>query len=538
MNEQEIEGQLARLAHSDEGIRSPETLRRFMHSLEGGSAKPNPASRVVSHGPLKWRMPGMTALRAIGSLAVTVFVAAVLLVAVVPRQSSTRGLVTAAGPTFGASSWTKLFSFAASSQGDARATAMRQSDGLIYGLVYHNVEHQTARWGTYSGPQVSVAQTVDGRKWTLGDALSDPVVTLNVPPMDSSSAYNAVAKRGNRWVVVGGLVGAPAQVALGDGNQPVQSVGMAWVSDDGISWRQPSSAQFPGYELQDVVATDWGFVATGIRSDGSEFGIWTSSNGETWQAALLPAATAAYSLAGISFDPAGGYLVVGQDGAQDKVPLTLALFHSLNGHEWTETKETKETATLVAADLATSYENGAWTVNMVAVDRIKAATSERQPVWEAHLETVSSPDGVSWTSKDPSTEFEWPPLIYSVRVPHGTEMVGFAAAAQGPGSTQPATAATGPVLAATAAVTSPATPGPTGSQSATASGQTTGAELEFQAIRIGRTVDLSSWTPAGTGPSGVPTDALATANGPLLFVYQRDDLTSSEWVEVWSAPWP
>jgi len=219
--------------------------------------------------------------------------------------------------------------------------------------------------------------------------------------------------------------------------------------------------------------------------------------------------------------------------------VSLVSVHSCPLSEWTETKETKETATLVAADLATSYENGAWTVNMVAVDRIKAATSEQQPVWEAHLETVSSPDGVSWTSKDPSTEFEWPLLIYSVRVRHGTEMVGFAAAAaQGPGSTQPATAATGPVLAATAAVTSPATPGPTGSMSATASGQTTGAELEFQAIRIGRTVDLSSWAPAGAGPSGVPTDALATANGPLVFVYQRDDSTSSEWVEVWSAPWP
>jgi hypothetical protein len=34
------------------------------------------------------------------------------------------------------------------------------------------------------------------------------------------------------------------------------------------------------------------------------------------------------------------------------------------------------------------------------------------------------------------------------------------------------------------------------------------------------------------------TSRLHQDAGPLVFVYQRDDLTSSEWVEVWSAPWP
>jgi hypothetical protein len=55
---------------------------------------------------------------------------------------------------------------------------------------------------------------------------------------------------------------------------------------------------------------------------------------------------------------------------------------------------------------------------------------------------------------------------------------------------------------------------------------------------VGRTVDFSSWTDAGAGPSGVPTDAVATSDGLLVFVYRSNGDDSLEWVEVWSAPWP
>ncbi len=537
MNEQEIENRLARLARSDENISSPETLRGYMRSLEAGTVKGKTEGLVDSRGPLRWGMPGLTAVRAIGSLALTAIIAGALLVAVAPRSSSTLSLATAApGPTFGASSWTRLFSFPASSSGYARATGMRQSDGLIFGFIsVEGPEHQSAQWGTFWRPQVLVAQTVDGRKWTLGDPLPDPVLTMNLPPMDASSAYNDVAKRGSRWVVVGGLVGVPAEVAIGDGNQPVQSIGMAWVSEDGISWQQPSSAQFPGYELDGVAATDWGFVATGVQSDGKGFGVWTSSDGATWRAALLPTATAAQPMGAVSFDPAGGYLVLAQDGDASKGAQTLESFHSVDGREWTEATVKMDTGVFVGG-LSTSYENGNWTIDVVEASPVGGLTSDGLPKWEARLEKVVSADGVTWTSKGTSAEFAFPTsLHYQVRVRHGSETVGFAVAESGGGSGQLATAgATGPIPAPTMAVGSgdAGTPAPTEGPVASPSGQAT------QTISLGRTVDLTSWIPAGTGPSGVPTAAVATTDRLLLFVSQDDSTAGTEWVEVWSAPWP
>ena len=536
MNEQEIEAGLARLARSTESIGSPEALRRYMRSLEAGASKAKTAGPIGFGGPIRWRMPGLTGVRAAGSLAVTAIIAGILLVAVVPRGSSTLSLATPApGPTFGASSWTKLSSFPALSIGYAGAMAMRQSDGLIYGLVMDGaLERQSARWSSSSN-QFSVAHSVDGRAWTVGGPLPDPVRDLDLPPMDSWSAYNDVVKRGTRWVVVGGLVGAPAEVAIGDGNQPVQSIGMAWVSDDGISWQQPSSARFAGYELYGVVSTGWGFVATGVRSDGKGFGIWTSSDGATWQAALLPAATAAQPIGAISFDPAGGYLVIARDGDASKGAQTLESFQSVDGHEWAEATVGMDAGVFVG-DLSTSYENGNWTIDVIEGRPVGGITPDASPKWDARLEKFISSGGTIWTSVGTSAEFPYPPsLDYRVWVRHGSEIVGFGVAEPGYGSAQLAgPGATRDIPAATTWVGSgdTGTVLPTEGPVASPSGQVE------QAVSMGRTVDLASWTPAGTGPSGTPIAAVATTDRLLVFVAQYDYTAGTEWVEVWSAPWP
>jgi hypothetical protein len=529
VNEQEIEGQLTRLARSDGSVRAPESLHRFMHSLEASPAK-HRSGWVSLRRSLSVRLPGLKLAHATAGLAATAVIAALVLTAVLASHSSRQPISAGPAPTFAASSWTKLYSFPASSAGSARATAMRQSDGLIYGLVSSSVERQTTRWGTYQSQQVSVAQTADGRKWTISDPLSDLVVTLDDPPMDASMAYNAVAKRGSTWVVVGGLVGAPAQVAIGDGNQPVKSIGLTWVSSDGISWRQPSSAQFPGYELMGVVATDSGFAATGMMTDGSGFALWTSPDGINWQSALAVGATSAVMMGAFEFDSAGGYLAIGVEETGWNAPGTLVLFHSVDGRRWTDS--VAEVTHGVAGGLTTSYVNGRWRVDIMVADQQvgNASTS----TWNAHLETLTSSDGVAWSWEQPSTEFRSSPIEYGVQVRHGSETIGLSvSSASGAGTTVTTTGTaepTGPWLAPTQAVPSP-------EPSATPSAQAS-SPIAASTTVVGRTVDFSSWTDAGAGPSGVPTDAVATSDGLLVFVYRSNGDDSLEWVEVWSAPWP
>jgi hypothetical protein len=534
VNEQEIEGQLIRLARSDENVHAPESLRRFMQSLEASPAKPA-FGRVSLRRSLSLRVPRLRLARAAAGLAATAVIAALVLTAVLASHSSRQPATAGPAPTFAASSWTKLYSFPVSNSGYGRATAMRQSDGVIYGLLSSSgVWQQSARWGTWQSSQVSVVQSGDGRKWTVSAPLSDLVATLDYPPMDATMAYNAVAKRGSIWVVVGGLVGVPAQVAISDGNQPVESIGLTWVSSDGSSWRQPSSGQFPGYELMDVVTTDSGFAATGIKTDGSGFAVWTSTDGISWQSAVTVGATSARTMGAIQFDSAGGYLAIGEETTGWNAPMTLVMLHSSDGQHWTSSVADK-TLQMVAGTGTTSYVNGRWQVNIIIADQqLGSQTANGPAAWNEHLETLTSSDGVAWSWDQPSTEFQSNAFGPWVTVRHGAEFVGLGAGTSADaGTTSTATAApvvTGPVIARTEAVPSPA---PSATPSAQAS-----SPIAAQATVVARTVDFSSWTDAGAGPDGFVTAAVATSDGLLVFVYRSNSEDTQEWVEVWSAQWP
>jgi len=535
MNEQEMEVRLERLARSGEDICAPEPLRRFMRSLEAGTVEATPVIRGARRGRFHWGLPGLMAVRAAATVAVTALIAGALLIAVVPAHSSPVAPPTpVAGPTFSASSWSRLYSFPASSGGFSQVTGMRQSDGLIYGLVARTgPEQQSARWGNFTGAEYLVAQSADGRNWTLGEPLSDPVLTMDLPPMDATAAYRAIAKHGSRWVVVGGVDGAPAAVAISDGNQPVESIGMAWVSDDGLSWRQPSSARFPGYKFTNVAATSWGFIATGSRADSTGFGVWTSSDGVDWQVAVEPTGTSTGSV-DIEFDPAGGYLAIAADAATTDGAtgsLKVAIFHSGDGHEWTQAK-TKLNLSL-GSGVQVVHENGAWTINISVYDGPTGTTPDGQVTYRAHLEGVTSPDGLNWTPTGSSAEFTASASLYSVAVRHGSETLGFIAPDQVNGMA--------PVAGLGVAVPAPAVPDvpvPAGTAAPGVTPVAPGSNKSSQAIRVGRTDGLSGWTSAGTGPIGIPTDAVALPDRLLLFVSRSDAAAGTEWVEVWSAPWP
>ena len=69
MNEQEIEGQLTRLARSDESVRAPESLHGFMYSLEASPAKHR-------SGLVSVRLPGLKLAHAAAGLAAAAVIAA------------------------------------------------------------------------------------------------------------------------------------------------------------------------------------------------------------------------------------------------------------------------------------------------------------------------------------------------------------------------------------------------------------------------------------------------------------------------------
>ena len=534
MNDQEVEGQLNRLAQSDENVHAPESLRRVMHSFEASPSRPR-SGWVSLRRSLSLRAPRYRLARATAGLAATAVIATVVLTAVLGAHSFRLPVSAEPAPTFAASSWTELYSFPVASSGYARATAMRQSDGVIYGLLSSSgAWQQSARWGTWQSPQVSVVQSGDGRKWTISPPLSDLVVTGNYPPMDASMAYNAVVKRGSTWVVVGGLVGVPATVAISDGNQPVESIGLSWVSNDGVSWQQPSGAQFAGYELMDVVTTDSGFAATGMKTDGSGFAVWTSTDGISWQSAVTVGATSARTMGAIQFASPAGYLAIGEETTAWNAPMTLVMLHSSDGQHWTSSVADK-TLKMVAGTATTSYVNGRWQVNMLIADQqIGSQAVNGNATWNEHIETLTSSDGVAWSWDLPSTEFQSSAFEPWVTVRHGAEFVGLGARTSvDSGTTSTAAAApvvTGPVIAATAAVPSPA---PSVTPSAQASSQ-----IAAQATVVARTVDFSSWADAGVGPDGFVTAAVAASDRLMVFVYRSNSDDTQEWVEVWSAPWP
>jgi len=192
VNDQEVEGQLNRLAQSDENVHAPESLRRLMHSFEASPSRPR-SGWVSLRRSLSLRAPRYRLARATAGLAATAVIATVVLTAVLGAHSFRLPVSAEPAPTFAASSWTELYSFPVASSGYARATAMRQSDGVIYGLLSSSgAWQQSARWGASTSSQVSVVQSDDGRKWTVSAPLSDLVVTGDYPPMDANMAYNAV----------------------------------------------------------------------------------------------------------------------------------------------------------------------------------------------------------------------------------------------------------------------------------------------------------------------------------------------------------
>ena len=357
-----------------------------------------------------------------------------------------------------------------------------------------------------------------------GDPLPDPVTLLGLSPQTWSGRYSAVARLATRWVIVGGAFSS-------DPNLASQSRGVVMVSDDGLHWREDTTARLPGSTYADVVGAPWGFIALAERTDGTGCEIWTSTDGLNWQVAPESVGS---SLAGplpiaggdsstghtrlIAFDPQGGYLVAGY--SRD---LSVVMLHSQDGHRWARSKVTPTSL----GDASVRYFNGHWTIDLLISSGQQLTSGGK-----AHLETATSTDGVTWAWEPPSSGFDYGGQQYSLRVSHGAETIGLATLPDVPGPTAtPGPLNTGPIVAPTYLV-APISPG-----------SSPAPVQPGQHIALARTVDLSTWTPTGAGPEGCDvntgscvTDAIATPDGLVIFVLVGP--IPSMTIEVWSAPWP
>ena len=100
--------------------------------------------------------------------------------------------------------------------------------------------------------------------------------------MDSVRAQlNDVAVTPDGWVMVGSTGGrdVPASGVM----TPNGSTGAAWTSSDGVSW-QPAVVEGTGeqVELRSVFVGSGGLVAVGSLTGGKQATMWTSVDGTAW----------------------------------------------------------------------------------------------------------------------------------------------------------------------------------------------------------------------------------------------------------------
>jgi hypothetical protein len=171
----------------------------------------------------------------------------------------------------------------------------------------NNAEVMVGSAVSFQGPTPigpAVATSTDGLTWTWR-------VLAGAQP--SGSAMSGVAAGGHGFIAVG--TGPTVQPAV-------------WISADGSSWEQVSTATAPTKgELDDVAAGGGVYVAVG--RDGTSAAAWVSTDGLTWRRAPSGTPLADGYMTRVTWTGAA-FLAVGKTGADDG-----AAWVSTDGSSWT-----------------------------------------------------------------------------------------------------------------------------------------------------------------------------------------------------------
>ena len=113
-----------------------------------------------------------------------------------------------------------------------------------------------------------------------------------------------------------------------------------WSSSDGRAWRRLELPKdFVTGRAETLEGGPAGFIATGLRNDGTTAGIWASPDGTSWRSLPVPRVSRGTVVVSGATSVAGGFVlsgaVLGPEGCGGATALTPSLWWSSDGAQWT-----------------------------------------------------------------------------------------------------------------------------------------------------------------------------------------------------------
>jgi hypothetical protein len=232
---------------------------------------------------------------------------------------------------------------------------------------------------------VTTSASADGLRWTAPRA-------IDASGLDGRFEILGVVQGPHGLLLVGhalaGTCGGPSLVAA------------LWSSADGHAWRRLALPKdFKTSRVETLDGGSAGFIATGLRNDGTTPGIWASRNGAWWRSLPVPSVSSGTVVVNGATSFASGFVlagaVLGPDGCGGAMSLNPSLWWSADGAHWTQ----DTIAGTSAADDASMIVRRISDHALVAIETTFAAPETRAWV---------SADGRTWTRVDaPSVTIQY-----------------------------------------------------------------------------------------------------------------------------------
>jgi len=179
--------------------------------------------------------------------------------------------------------------------------------------------------GTMTPTVVMTSGSDDGLRWSAPQSIDASGLDGGVEIVDVLQGPQGLLLVGDAYA---GTCGGPPWVSA------------LWTSGDGHAWHRIALPKdFTTSRVETVDGGSAGFIATGLRSDGSTPGIWASQNGTAWRSLPLPRVSSGIVVVNGATSFAGGFVlagaVLGPDGCGGATSLHPSLWWSADGARWT-----------------------------------------------------------------------------------------------------------------------------------------------------------------------------------------------------------
>ena len=440
MNTNEVERRLEELASGSANPEVPVALLARMAELEGGGVEVGQVSIDPAAGFRRSQIGGSRRVRGLtllGLAAVLAIAGGTIYVAggnpthkPLPAPSASLSAPSASlddqsqplatPPPFALGPWRQVHTF---------------SDGWNFGNMWGGGPNAGVWLSWQNGEIVGLAeryhvndqlncilQSKDGTDWTCSQL---PTPTTEACGPGPCATVGGLAYRNGRWIAVGSSdFRKPSDGSRGGNDSPFTI--LTWTSTDGTTWReQPSARSAPVFAgihpatqvitPPQLLATSDGFVMSRCANP-SQPGLWTSTDGTSWQPASYAPGSQTITCAQLSYSSAAGFLASGYCPT-GTMPSHDCVAFSVDGTTWTTSDPAVGASPEVAAHLrimlpTATYVGGQWIVDLDTV--------EDNGNYQA-----SSADGLHWRL----TPVSWPDLLST---PPGVNEVDYHPAAYSP----------------------------------------------------------------------------------------------------------